>query len=54
MLHEYVATGLRDPDAPLSAASLAALALFVRCLVIGAALSIATGLAISIVLDRLG
>jgi hypothetical protein len=52
MLHEYVATGLRDPDAPLSAASLAAV--FVRCLVISAALSIATGLAISIVLDRLG
>ena len=52
MLHDYVATGLRDPDAPLHARALAAL--FVRCLVVGAAISFATWLAINSVLDRVG
>ncbi|HEY2818094.1 MAG TPA: hypothetical protein VGK44_13295 [Casimicrobiaceae bacterium] len=52
MLHRYVATGLRDPDEPLHASALAGL--FVRCLIVGAALSFATWLAINLLLDRLG
>jgi hypothetical protein len=52
MLHDYVAAGLHDPDAPLHASAIAAL--FVRCLIVGAATSFATWLAINLVLDRLG
>jgi hypothetical protein len=47
MLHNDVATGLRDPEAPLDGAALAAL--FVRCLVVGAIIATAAWLAIDFV-----
>lgn len=50
MLHEYVATGLSDPESPLHASAWAAL--FVRCLIVGAVASVATWLAINVLLDQ--
>jgi Na+/citrate or Na+/malate symporter len=51
MLHEYVATGLTDSDAPLHASAFAAL--FVRCLIVGAVMSVAAWLLINVLLDQL-
>ena len=50
MLHDYIATGLSEPEAPLHASALAAL--FLRCLIVGAVTSVATWLAINVLLDN--
>ena len=51
MLHNYVATGLNDPEAPLHASALAAL--FTRCLTAGAVMTFAAWMLINVLLDQL-